>query len=167
MILAIDPGNKETGYCVIDYDYKPIEFGKVENRILENWILGSLHLPYVIDRAVIERISNYGSAVGDTVHDTNIAIGRFQRCLETARIPWEMVKRKTYIAEMIGDAKVNDSGVRLYLADRFAPGELNYGKGTKAHKGFFYGFSKDMWSAFAIAVWSLDEERAEHGKNRI
>lgn len=159
MILAIDPGNRESGYCVIDHDYKPIEFGKVENRTLENWILGSLHLPYKIDRAVIERISNYGSAVGDSVHDTNIAIGRFQRCLETARIPWEMVKRKTYIAELIGDAKVKDAGVRLYLWDRFANGEPNYGKGTIKKKGWFYGFSKDMWSAYMIAVWSLDKER--------
>lgn len=70
-----------------------------------------------------------------------------------------MVRRKTYIAELIGDAKVNDSGVRLYLWDRFANGEPNYGKGTIRHKGWFYGFSKDMWSAYAIACWSLDKER--------
>lgn len=160
MILAIDPANKESGYCVIDYDYKPIEFGKVDNKTLENWILGSVYLPYQIDQAVLERITNYGSAVGDSVHDTNIEIGRLQRCLETARIPWQMVRRKTYIADLIGNSKVNDSGVKLYLWDRFANGEPNYGKGTKNHKGWFYGFSKDVWQAYAIAVWALDMERS-------
>ena len=161
MILAIDPGNKESGYCLIGNDYRPVEFGKVENRELENWICKA-----DIDRAVIERISNYGSAVGDTVHDTNIAIGRFQVVLELCGIPWEMVKRKTYIADMIGDAKVNDSGVKMYLWDRFANGIPNYGKGTKNNKGWFYGFSKDVWQAYAIAVWAIDKE-IKNGEDRI
>lgn len=165
MILAIDPGNKESGYCIIDHNYHPVDFGKIDNKSLETMLLWSEKLPE-IDKAVIERISNYGSAVGDSVHDTNIAIGRFQRCLEQVNIPWEMVKRKTYIAEMIGDAKVNDVGVRLYLWDRFAPGEPNYGKGTKDNKGWFHGFKADVWSAYAIAAWALDKE-IKDGHDRI
>ena len=34
-ILAIDPGNIESAYCIIDSDtYTPIKFGKVENEML-------------------------------------------------------------------------------------------------------------------------------------
>ena len=160
MILAIDPGNKESGWCVIDDNYKPIEFGKWENHILEGWLILADKLPYKIDNAVIERISNYGQAVGDTVHDTNIAIGRFEICLELSHIPFELVKRKTYITDLTGSSRVNDAGIRMYLADRFAPGQKNYGKGTKNNKGWFYGFSADMWSAYCIAVWRLDKENA-------
>ena len=35
MILAIDPGNIESAYCVIDKKtYKPIELGKIKNEEL-------------------------------------------------------------------------------------------------------------------------------------
>ena len=31
MIIAIDPGNIESAYCMMDIDLKPVEFGKVKN----------------------------------------------------------------------------------------------------------------------------------------
>jgi len=40
--------------------------------------------------------------------------------------------------------------------DRFAPGESNHGKGTKAEPGWFYGFAKDVWQATALAVYAAD-----------
>jgi hypothetical protein len=55
-------------------------------------------------------------------------------------------------------AKAKDSNIRQALADRFAPGEPNYGKGTKANQGWFYGFSADVWQAYALAVYAADQE---------
>lgn len=44
--------------------------------------------------------------------------------------------------------------------DRYACGQPNHGKGTKAAPGFFYGFSKDAWQAMAVAATWLDREKA-------
>ena len=73
MVLAIDPGNIESAYCLIDKEtYKPIEFGKVDNtRLL--MLLGELDYKEL----AIEMIASYGMPVGKEVFDTCVWIGRF------------------------------------------------------------------------------------------
>ena len=39
---------------------------------------------------------------------------------------------------------------------RFAHGQPNHGKGTKAQPGWFYGFHADIWQAYALAVYAAD-----------
>ena len=72
-ILAIDPGNIESGYCLINFkDYKPIEFGKIENFEMLKKVS---ELKY--DFLVLEMIASYGMPVGASVFDTCVWIGRF------------------------------------------------------------------------------------------
>lgn len=52
--------------------------------------------------------------------------------------------------------KANDATVRQALVDRFAPGQPNHGKGTKAAPGWFHGFRADVWQAYALAVYVAD-----------
>ena len=40
VVLAIDPGNIESGFCVIGEDYRPLYFGKVMNEELLDRIKG-------------------------------------------------------------------------------------------------------------------------------
>lgn len=156
MILAIDPGNKESGYCFLNKDYTPRIFDKVDNETLRD-LLRFYLTTGMITEAVIEKVASYGMPVGETVFDTCIWIGRFTELLHTCDIPVEYVRRKEYVVDLCGSPKAKDSNVIQYLIDRFASDTPNHGKGTKSDPGWFYGFKKDVWQAYAIGVWYLDK----------
>ena len=168
MILAIDPGNKQSGYAILDTDYKPVDFGKIDNTTLKSIIRQAVWSKRV-DRVVIEMVASYGMPVGETVFDTCVWIGRFTELI--AQCPTQdteitYVKRKEYIVDLIGSVKAKDSNVIQYLIDRFAKDTPNRGKGTKDNEGWFHGFKADVWQAYAIAVWALDKEKKD-GHDRI
>ena len=143
-ILAIDPGNIESAYCVIeDETYKPVEFGKIGN---EEILKKIEELEY--DTLVVEKIASYGMAVGATVFDTCIWIGRF---VQASKKTHEYIYRKDEKMNLCNSMKAKDSNIRQALIDRF--GEV----GVKKSPGFFYGFKKDIWAAFAVGVTYLDK----------
>jgi len=154
-ILAIDPGNIESGWTLIDTDTcRPLRFGKTENRQLHD-LFGDLDP----DVAVIEMIASYGMAVGATVFETCVWIGRFAETLEFGHaIGTELVKRLPVKLHHCHTAKAKDSNITQALVDRFASDQSNHGKGTKAAPGFFYGFKADIWQAFALAVYAADTQ---------
>lgn len=158
MILAIDPGNVESGYVLTDNNLKPLEKGKIKNEELlekirmDKFWWGSKDEE---DYIAIEMIASYGMAVGVSVFETCVWIGRFVQAIENGIEP-RFIYRKDEKINLCQSMKANDSTIKQALVDRFAPGEKNYGKGTKANKGWFYGFSKDMWSAYAVAVTYYD-----------
>lgn len=148
-IMSIDPGNIESAYCIIDTDtYTPIEFGKEDNvQILRKVI----ELDY--DVLVVEMIASYGMPVGASVFDTCVWIGRF---IQARKIPdFEYIYRKEEKMNLCGSMKAKDSNIRQALIDRF--GEV----GTKKNQGFFYGFKKDIWAAFAVGCTYLDKRKEE------
>ena len=152
-ILAVDPGSSESGICIVDSEtYRPSLFGKFNNERVRSICLLN---PY--DIAVIEMVANYGSAAGASLFETCIAIGRFEDRIERTGRKFETIKRKQYITDLTGNPKANDAVITQYLIDRFAPNTPNRGKGVKKAPGFFYGFSKDIWQAYAIAVWKCDQ----------
>ncbi len=154
-LLAIDPGSTESGWVLIDVDTRQtIEFGKTANRELLDlieWRLGEA------GTVVVEMVASYGMAVGAEVFETCVWIGRFAEALEyDLYAPIELVKRHPVKLHHCHSAKANDSNIRQALVDRFAPGQPNHGKGTKANPGWFYGFHADVWQAFALAVYAAD-----------
>lgn len=154
-LLAIDPGNTESGWVFIDLDTrKPIEFGKTEN----NKLLEMLQLaPIATDHIVIEMIASYGMAVGAEVFDTCVWIGRFYETVLAPRTTVELVKRHPVKIHHCHSSKATDSNITQALVDRFAYGQTNHGKGTKNNPGWFYGFAKDVWQAYALAVYAADQ----------
>jgi len=140
MILAIDPGNIESAYCLIEKEtYKPIEFGKIDNTLL---LIKLGELKY--EKLVIEMIASYGMAVGQTVFETCVWIGRFiqrRTCSD-----FEYIYRKDVKMNLCNSTKAKDSNVRQALIDRFGV------VGTKKKQGWFYGFKADIWSAYAVGI---------------
>lgn len=147
MILSIDPGNVESGYCLIDNKtYKPIEFGKIDNVQL---LIKVIELNY--EHLIVEMIASYGMPVGKEVFETCVWIGRFIQARNCA--DFDYIYRKEEKINLCGSMKAKDSNIRQALIDRF--GEV----GTKKNQGFFYGFKKDIWSAYAVGITWLDKQK--------
>ena len=152
MILAIDPGDIESAYVLVENDLsKVIDKGKVANEELKRkleieWSDSSCVLP-PIDYIAIEMIASYGMAVGKTVFDTCVWIGRFyQICVVHYEIEPTLIYRMDEKMALCHDSRAKDSNIRQALIDRF--GVI----GTKKNPGYFYGFKKDIWAAMAVAV---------------
>lgn len=156
-ILAIDPGNKESGYAVIEMpNFELVEFGKVEN----DKLLRTINLlPYKIDDVAIEMVASYGMAVGKDVFETCVWIGRFAQRIHDSGyycVP-AYVYRKDEKMTLCGSMKAKDSNIRQALIDRYAKHDFKNGKGTKANPDTFYGVAKDVWQAIAVGVtyWEM------------
>lgn len=146
-ILAIDAGNEESGYCLMDeITYKPIEFGKISN---EQMLMKVIELNY--DKLILEMVASYGMPVGASIFETCVWIGRF---IQARKCPdYEYIYRKEEKINLCHSMKAKDSNIRQALIDRF--GDV----GTKKNQGFFYGFKKDIWSAFAVGCTYLDKQK--------
>ena len=159
MILAIDPGNIESGYVLLDMSLKPIEKGKVKNEILLEDIKSDrfwYDSPQdEEDYIAIEMIASYGMAVGVSVFETCVWIGRFIQAIPNGIEP-KFIYRKDEKMNLCGSMKAKDSNIIQALVDRFALNTPNKGKGTKKEQGWFYGFSKDVWQAYAVGVTFYD-----------
>ena len=153
-MLAIDPGNKESGYVIVDVFEEKIQrildLGKVKNKEILDIIQWST---LGITDIGIEMVASYGMAVGATVFDTCVWIGRFWQQAKVFKPDADLhrIYRKDEKICICGSMKAKDSNIRQALVDIYAPGEDNYGKGTKNRPGFFYGFKSDIWQAFAVA----------------
>lgn len=147
-IFAIDPGNEKSAYALLNPDLRPILIGKKDNEEVRMnlWDVLDEYSKEDLDIA-IEMVASYGMAVGKTVFETCVEIGRF-----TELIVDRNGKKPTYVYRMeekmtlCHDSRAKDSNIRQALIDRF--GEV----GTKKNPGWFYGVSKDIWAAIAVGV---------------
>lgn len=144
-ILAIDPGDKQSAYCFIDSeDLRPLRFAKAENAE----VLLVLQLEKY-DLVVIERLASYGMPVGRNVFETCEWVGRFT---QAAQKPVGYIYRQDEKLHLCHDSRAKDANIRRALIDRFATHDLKNGKGTKKNPDWFYGFSADVWAAYAVGI---------------
>lgn len=158
MIFAIDPGNEESAYVLVENDLSEvIQKGKIPNEDLL-CVIDNLRIYCNVDHFAIEMVASYGMAVGKTVFETCVWIGRFSQaiyfCTKTEPILIYRMDEKMCLCH---DSKAKDSNIRQALIDRFGI------VGTKKNQGYFYGFKKDIWSAMAVAVAFHDKYLKDGG----
>lgn len=165
-ILAIDPGNKQSAYVVME-DWAPVEFGKENNED----ILQVIHREaQKLDACIVEMVASYGLAVGKDVFETCVWIGRFSEAAGGLNCQVDYIYRMEEKMNLCHNSKAKDANIRQALIDRFAGFDFKNGKGTKKKPDFFYGFAKDVWAAYATGTTWLDkkegEKNASEGQNR-
>lgn len=162
-VVAIDPGTTESGVCLVrTEDAKPLWCAKLKNEDVYEAVITELEDQWIESWQVIlviERMYN-PKAASSHVFLTCEWIGRFDILFNLLSLKQgtEYVYRYEEYRSLCGKEYArNDKGIKSALVDRFAYGQSNYGKGTKKDPGWFYGFSADAWSAYAIAVTYLDK----------
>lgn len=157
MLIAIDPGQFSTGYCIIvEPGYIPIEFGKINNDEMLEVIKQTVSACGQVD-IVIEKIESYGISVSESIFTTIFWCGRYWQVATMLGLKPQWVTRRAVKSNLCKGktfkTKSWDSKIRQALIDRFGT------VGNKEAKGFFYGFSADVWAAFAVGVTYLDTRR--------
>lgn len=142
-LLAIDPGPEESAYVV--WSGQLHRFGKLPNADLLEHIREGMGA----DCCCIEMIASYGMAVGKTVFETCVWIGRFMEAFGPERC--DRLTRNEIKNHLCHSSKAKDANIRQALIDRL--GE----PGTKKAPGATYGVSKDVWAALAVAVTWWDK----------
>lgn len=159
MILAIDPGNEKSAFVLMNWDLRPLEFKKAGNDAILK------RIPLLMDMygdftLAIEMVASYGMPVGASVFETCVWIGRFWQACDI--LPRKaLVYRMDEKLNLCHDSRAKDANIRQALIDRFASGTPNGGKGTKKEPGWFYGFSADVWQAYAVGVTYHDKEESK------
>lgn len=158
-LLAIDPGNCLSAFVVLE-GYRPIRFAKAKNDAILRLLRDDWHAG---DPVVLERVASFGMAVGRDVFETCEWVGRFAQTALDNGCAVHYVFRNEEKMNICHDSRAKDANIRRALIDRFAGHDLKNGKGTKRNPDFFYGFSKDVWAAFAVGVTWLDRQKACEG----
>lgn len=148
-VFAIDPGTEQSAFVLMDRDYKPLSFAKIQNGELLQMVA---ELPADTD-VVIEMISSYGMPVGAEVFATVFWSGRFHQLAEHCSRN-ELVLRRDVKLNLCNSARARDSNIIAALKDRFGS------KGTKAAPGWFYGMKADCWQAYALGATFIDARQS-------
>lgn len=152
MILAIDPGTTQSGWCIFS-NGKVVEAGagvfdnQAMLRAVKNY--GGHNPLHQADTLAIEMVASYGMPVGREVFETCVWIGRFQ---QTWRDPdaVRLVYRKDVKLHLCGNPRAKDANIRQALIDKLGP------IGTKAAPGPLYGMKSHAWAAVAVAVTAAE-----------
>jgi len=144
-ILAIDPGNKQSGWCLFDGE-RVHDSGVLDNDEMLGRVM--LHRDKTL---AIEMIASYGMAVGCEVFETCVWVGRF---LQAHGRDVRLVYRKDVKMHLCHSMRAKDGNIRQAIIDLFPA--TGGGKvpqiGTKAKPGPLYGVSSHAWPALGVAI---------------
>lgn len=143
-VLAIDPGTTQSAYVLFD--------GRrvIGGDIVPNDTLRALLRDNAIghhDAVACEMVASYGMAVGATVFETCVWIGRF---IEASKRPVRLVFRKDVKMHLCHSMRAKDANIRQALLDKHGA------VGTKSRPGPLYGIKSHLWAALAVADYAVN-----------
>jgi hypothetical protein len=153
-IMAIDPGPTESAIVILQPN-GTLKKAKVANDDLPDWLSwhgsgGAANSGLL----VVEMVASYGMAVGASVFDTCVVIGRiieaYRHVAPSYRQVYLMRRADVKLQLCHQTTKVNDAVIRQRMIDEWGGKERAIG--TKAKPGPLYGFAADTWQALALGV---------------
>ena len=170
IVFAIDPGNEQSAWCIMNEKYELLDFDKQPNKQVMDTLIHRLvnteTTISLIDNVVIERVASYGMPVGREVFETCEWIGRFaQEAEKNADVNY--VYRRDEKLYLCFDSKAKDANIRAALIERFAKHDFKNGRGTKKDPDYFYGVKSDIWAAIAVATTFLDMQKEKLQKSEV
>jgi hypothetical protein len=106
-------------------------------------------------------IASYGMAVGASVFETCVWIGRFVQTASVSGGNVTRVFRKDVKLHLCNSPRAKDGNVRQALIDRLGP------QGTKKAPGPTYGVKSHEWAALAVAVYGWDQLFGRQSNNAV
>ena len=154
VVLAIDPGPEKTAYAAINReDLSVYEFGIKPNEEMLNLIRG--FLCHVDVR--IEMIASYGMAVGASVFNTCVWIGRFKQvALDSRANSVDTIFRKDVKLCLCGNPRAKDANIRQAIIDKY---EALHGGSVTKKNGMLHKASKDVWAAIGVGLTAIEKEK--------
>jgi hypothetical protein len=147
IVIGIDPGQEKSGLVAFDFEGTELLYMSILDNELVLDRIHALEITYPLDdmSLAIEKPACMGMAVGASVFDTCIWIGRFDPNCEALLITRNEIKM-----HLCGNMRAKDKNIRQALIDRFGP------VGVKATPGVLYGVKSHLWAALAVAVMAWD-----------
>ena len=145
VVIGIDPGTEQSAFVMFDGEIV------MDHGIWPNAEL-ALHAIWGQPRIFCEMIASYGMAVGASVFETCVWIGRFMEyARQDSGRDLQRVFRKDVKLHLCQSPRAKDGNVRQALIDRVGP------QGTKKSQGPTYGIKSHEWAALAVAVYGWDK----------
>ena len=150
VILAIDPGNEQSGWVVYDAGSDRVVAAGIDHNL--DLLERARDESDDYDQLVVEMIASYGMPVGKEVFETCVWIGRFWEAFPAQR---DIIYRREVKLHLCGSMRAKDANVRQVIIDRYGPGR-RAAIGIKKAPGPLYGFKRDMWAALGVALTSVE-----------
>lgn len=131
-MIGIDPGTTQSAIVDVHPNGSIKAHATLPNTELEK----QLRLAH--DYVAIERVACQGMAVGQTVFDTCVWIGRFIAAAKTAHVEVFLVFRRDVKLYICGNQQAKDANIRRALIDRYGEGSAKKGKQCPKCKGCGY-----------------------------
>jgi hypothetical protein len=151
-VLAIDPGPIESAYAILHRkDLRVMSFQKADN-----YTIRSLCRQLSCHDIRIEMIASYGMAVGASVFETCVWVGRFMEVSMDQHERVGRVFRREVKLHLCGNPRAKDANIRQAIIDKY---ESMHGVGVTKKGGMLYRASKDVWAAIGVGITAIEKER--------